>query len=427
MRPKNQVYWYTLRQSPGQPLTEDVKTDVAVVGGGMAGLMCAQKVAAHGLSVIVVEAGFCGAGASGKSSGFITPDSELELNDLVAEYGPERAQELWEFVTSGCEAIRQNILELKLGCDYQVQDSLFIANTKGGWKKVTEEHAARQKLKYESILYSKRRLPEVIGSTNYHGGVRYPGTFGIISYLYCQGLKEVLKKQGVRIYENTPVQQLDTKTINTVNGHAITAEHIVFCADHFLPSLGLVPKDVYHAQTFLALSPPLPLEDQKKVFPDQPLLVWDTNLIYQYFRFTGEGRLLLGGSSLVYTYLPKEVYAPQFIIHKLSQYLRDKFPNLKVDLEYLWSGLIGVSKDFLPVAGAHHELSDVYYIGGAAGLPWAAALGRYVADKIAKRSSTPFDQYFKTPRKYPIPYTVQNVLGKPITFALSHGVVKYLK
>ncbi len=426
MMPKDQVYWYDLRQPVTKPLAGDIAVDLAVVGGGMAGLMCAQEARKNGLSVVIIESEFCGAGASGKSSGFITPDSELELSDLIEAYGPEEAKELWEFVTSGCEAIRQNILDYNLDCDYQVQDSLFVANKKRDRKKVREEYSARKQLSYESTIYEADELPKILGSTQYYGGVRYPGTFGITSYLYCQGLKDILTGQGVHIYEKTPVTSINNHALTTAGG-LITFKSAVFCADRFLPGLGIIPKDIYHAQTFLGLSKPLTESQQRQIFPSQPLMVWDTDLIYQYFRLTGEGRLIIGGSSMLYTYSGQEKHLPEPIIKKFQGYLHEKFPDVAVELEYLWPGLIGVSKDFLPIAGRHRQLSDVYYVGGCAGLPWAAALGRHMAKKVVDGKPNPLDNYFVTPRRYPIGYTAQTLLRKPITFALSHGITKYFK
>ncbi len=426
MAPKDEVYWYSLLKPRFTSLNTNISVDLAIVGGGMAGLMCAQAARAKGLAVAIIEAEFCGAGASGKSSGFITPDSELELSDLIANYGEPSARELWEFVVSGCEAIRKNILDYRLDCDYQIQDSLFVANSQSGRKKVRHEYAARQKLNYSSTIYEAADLPRVLGSQEYYGAVRYPGTFGIISYLYCQGLKDVLVKDGVQVYERSPVRKVDNQAVWT-GEHKVTTKNVVLCTDRFLPELGVVPQDVYHAQTFLGLSRPLTAEQQHQLFPSDHLMVWDTDVTYQYFRLTGEGRLLLGGASVLFTYLRQEKHSSRFIINKLQKYLHDKFPNLKIELEYLWPGLIGISKDFLPVAGLHQQWPNVYYIGGAAGLPWAAALGQYVAQKIVNPAANQFDKYFATPRKYPVGYSLQKALGKPITFAISHGITKYFK
>ena len=56
----------------------------------MAGLTCAQFLREGGLSVALLEKGFCGAGASGKSSGFVAPASELELSEVIASFGVDR-------------------------------------------------------------------------------------------------------------------------------------------------------------------------------------------------------------------------------------------------------------------------------------------------------------------------------------------------
>ena len=83
--------------------------------------------------------------------------------------------------------------------------------------------------------------------------------------------------------------------------------------------------------------------------------------------------------------------------------------------------MLGVSKDLLPIAEQDETMKSVYYFGAAAGLPWAAALGRYVVDKIFDGRGE-LDHYFSSKRKFVIPRGVQTVISTPITFALSHGV-----
>ena len=112
----------------------------------------------------------------------------------------------------------------------------------------------------------------------------------------------------------------------------------------------------------------------------------------------------------------------------MQRYLRQKFPDIPVEIEYMWPGLIGVSKDFLPLTGQtdgkNEKKKGVYYISGAAGLPWAAALAQYIAEKIT-HGRDDFDADFTAVRTYPVPNAVQTVLTKPVSFAISHGVVKY--
>ena len=64
------VYWFKQKRPHGEPLRSTISSEAVIVGGGIAGLTCAQALAERGVEVTVVEQAFCGAGASGRSSGF---------------------------------------------------------------------------------------------------------------------------------------------------------------------------------------------------------------------------------------------------------------------------------------------------------------------------------------------------------------------
>ena len=70
------------------------------------------------------------------------------------------------------------------------------------------------------------------------------------------------------------------------------------------------PKEIYHVQTFLAVSERLADSDIDRMFPKGPLLVWGSDVTYTYFRLTGDGRLLIGGCSLANMYSPRQQERP---------------------------------------------------------------------------------------------------------------------
>ncbi|OGY16878.1 MAG: hypothetical protein A2785_03895 [Candidatus Chisholmbacteria bacterium RIFCSPHIGHO2_01_FULL_49_18] len=419
------VYWYNLKDpKPSKKLLGELKADIVVVGGGMAGLSCAQVLHEAGLQVIIVEKDFCGAGASGKTSGFITPDSEIELGSLLDTYGPEKAKRIWEFVISGVHIIQKNIERYHIECDYHKQDSLFIANNTSGFKHIKKEHEARVQLGYTSTLFDSNTIKKVIGSENYMGGVRYPDTFGMNSFFYCQAMKDVLCKNGVVTYEQSAVERIVGHEIFTPHGR-ITADHIIVCADRFIPDLGVLKKEIYHVQTFLGITRPLSQENVKKIFPDDAMMVWDTDLVYNYFRLTGDNRLLIGGGDLLYTYARNVTKNTARFGRQLQNYINKKFPNIDLEMEFLWPGMLGVSKDLLPIIGPDEDNDCVFYVGAASGLPWASALGSYAADHLL-HGRNEFDEDFSAKRHFVIGRRMQSLLRSPVTYALSHGIAKYL-
>ena len=416
--PQDQVFWY-LNVPDVKPLAHDISTDVVVIGGGMAGLTTAQEFRKKGLSVVLIEKNYCGAGASGKSSGFITPDSEISLFELIRIFGPEMGKKIWQLIGSGVDTIRDNINTYNLQCDYQVQDTLVLANSARAFSNdIQKEYDNRTSAGYTSTLYTHKTVGSVIGSEDYVGGVSYGGTFGIQAYKYCQGMKQVLRDAGVSIYEETPAISIEQKRVKTPQA-TINAEHIIVCTDRFEPALSHLWDSIYHVQTFLMLSSPLSDAQVKKIFPAQPFMVWDTDMIYQYYRMAGDNRLMLGGSDLLYTYSKNETHGNQRVAKKLINYFHKKFPSVAIEFEYMWPGMIGISKDVFPVAGFDTSMPSVYYIAGACGLPFAAALGTYCADRIVN-NNTQFDDYFSPHRSFTCGPIIQTLLGTRLTFALSN-------
>ena len=428
MTPLPRVYWQEQQSRPSRsfaPLSSDAKTEVVVVGGGVAGLACAQALNAQGRKVMLLEKDVCGSGASGRSSGFVTPDSEMELSNLVRSRGVERAKRLWEFVVSGVDDIHENIQRHSIDCDFQIQDSLFLANSPKAYSRVVNEHDARTRFGYDSTLYDAATIREVLGSEECCGGVRYPGTFGINAYRYCQGIRDVARDSGVVIHEQSCVTDIGETGV-VANGLTVRADAIVLCVDHSLPEFDLLSKEVFHIQTFLAVSAPLTDAQLSAIFPESRLMVWDSDLIYQYFRLTGDNRLLVGASSPRFTYAKRTRAIVPGILRKMRALVRRKFPHTPLDLQYFWPGLIGVSKDLLPLAGRDPARPTISFVSGATGLAWAAALGRYMTDKLQSDRSD-LDAEFDPNRKFVVGRRMQRVIGSAGAFALSHGIVKALR
>lgn len=416
MKLKDQVFWYK-NVKDATSLSHDLHVDVAVVGAGMAGLTTAQAFAQRGKKVVVLEKNLAGSGATGKSAGFVTPNAELSFVDFAKRHGFDGAEKIWNMINGGVEHIRSNIKKNKFDCDYQEQDTLVVATRKSDLKKLKQESRDLEKLQLKQKFYDEKSVKTVIGSDKFFGGVEYKNTFGINAFEYSQELKKHLQNLGVQVFEHTPVQKIDGHQVITPHG-TVGADHIIVCVDRFLPELKMLQQDVYHAQTFVLASKPLTDKQVKQLFPDKPMMAWDTELIYNYFRLTGDNRLILGGGNLISTYL-NERHGYQGIVKKLTRYMNKKFPGLDIEFEYLWPGLIGISKDIGPIAGRDKDQSHIYYITAATGLAIAAGLGQYSAEHILD-GKTDLDEYFSPYRKFAIGGILQSLIGSRLSFALSN-------
>lgn len=416
--PVDQVFSYLSQTKPIQ-LKKEITADVVIVGGGMAGVSAALEFKNKGCSVVLVEKGFCGAGASGKSSGFITPDSEIPLHALIERFGKEQAQHIWDFVQTGVDDIHSSIQKYAISCDYRKENTVVLASSNSDFtKQIKPEFEARTACGYESTLYQAHELTNVIGAHGFNGAIRYGNSFGINAYQYVQGIKQVLQDAGVQVYEETPAIALERNKVITPFG-SVKAKYVVLCADRFIPDLNKLTYEIYPLQTFLMLSAPLSDKEIALLYPQSPVMAWDTALIYTYYRMTGDNRLMLGGSTLLGTYANKAQHDNKGAFARLQKYCKTHFPYLNAQFEYMWPGLIGVSKDILPLAGRDKDDDSLYYVGGAAGLPWAAALGKYSAQSLIDGRAD-LDTIFNPYRAFKFGQGIQTILGNRLTFALSH-------
>ena len=426
-----QNWWYTTLLGTKFPLCPPLKgehkADVVIIGGGMAGLAAALRLMRTGKRVVLLERNILGGSSTGKSAGFLTPDSELELAQLARRFGPDGARDLWNAAVSGIALIRESVETYGLDCDFMTQDSLFVGIGKSGWHAVEEEVETRKLVGYEATLYNSTELPKVLGAQGYSGAVRYPGTFGINPLRWAQSLKPVLLDNGVGVYESTEVTAIEGHTVKTHLG-SVVADEIIFCADKLKPKVTRFARNIYHAQTFLSVSEPLEDQDIAKLFPSEPLQCWDSTLVYSYYRLTGDGRLLLGGGSALTTFSMQAVTSNR-VINRVIRDFKSHFPFLDhLDFIQYWPGLIDTTRDLLPTILRDEEKPWIHYVLGCVGLPWAAFCGDYVACHILNHDASDESRYYRyltTNRGFVLSLALQSLVGKPALFSMNNFWAKY--
>lgn len=427
-----QNWWYTtllgLKYTICPPLRNEITSDVLIVGGGAAGLSAAMRLMDCGKKIVLIERNICGGSSTGKSAGFLTPDSELELGELLRRFGPTGAKDLWEVATKGGNIIVSAIKKYNIECDLQEQDCLYLGIGRGGKNAIREEAEARKKLGFHHKLYNKEQIKSVIGSKDYSSALSYNKTFGINPLQYAQGVKQVLLEHGVQIFESSEAISLKGNTVKTHLG-SVTADDIIFCVDKLKPTVSKYSQNIYYAQTFLSISEPLEKKDITALFPQGPFQCWDSDLVYTYFRLTGDNRLLVGGGDLITTFSKKDTTTSRVIERVISK-LKKKIPALRhVQFIQYWLGRIDMTRDLLPTIVKVPKSKRIHFVLGCVGLPWATFCGNLVAEHILdeKDLTKKYYKYFSANRKFFLPLSSEQVLGKRLMFTLSSTWAKYLQ
>lgn len=425
-----QDFWFTTlieeAYAKCPPLNDHLITDFVVVGGGAAGIAAANYLSKNNQRVILLEKNILGGSSTGKSAGFLTPDSELELSQLLRRFGKEGANDIWNVAIKGVKMMVENIQLNNINCDLQIQNSLFLANDESSIIDIEQECKARKKMGWQFEHYNKTEVKKIIGSSSFFGAVRYEDTYGVNPLQYAQGMKSVLLKQGVQIFEASEVISIDDHSVNTHLG-SVTANQIIFCIDKIEETISDLSWQVFHAQTFLSISEPLTENEINQLFPAGKMQCWDTDLVYSYYRLTGDNRLLLGGGSALTTFAIEDTHL-EFVINGVHKKFKKRFPFLE-NLKFIqfWPGRIDTTKDLLPIITKDNKRPWIHFTLGSVGLPWATFCGDFVARHALgnENNDKQYYHYFSLNRWFLIPLWVEKIIGKQLTYSLNNWYAKY--
>lgn len=379
--------WHLAKPLDGlEPLREDIKADVAVVGGGYTGLSTALHLAQQGKDVVLLEAHDIGYGASGRNVGLTNAGLWVMPQQVEQVLGVERGRRLNQFLIDAPKYVDQLITEYDIDCDYLRNGTLHLAHNKTALKYLDERR--RQLLEYDADLklLDADATFELTQAENYYGGLKDFNAGTLQPLKYCIGLAKLALENGVRIYKQSAV--LDLERINgnirlkTDLGN-VTAGKIVLATNGYEQGLSYnngLYTPVYYCQL---ASERLSANQRKHCLPANNGC-WDSGMVMRSFRTDVEGRLIVGTLGNVYTGTDQINARKVDGFKKWSAHVVKKtFPNVgELRYEFAWAGRIAKSANNLPQL---LEVTDgVYQIMGFSGRGIAPATvsGKMLADYL---------------------------------------------
>lgn len=342
--------WYaaTRVDSPVRPrLTVELDVDVCVIGAGLAGLTAALEVSKLGWSVVVLEGKSLAWSASGRSPGVVLPGFSLEPDALIARVGLDRAKALWARSLAGAEYVRAAAREMP-GTGLRETGWLHVSKT--GDTRAMAHEAALMSGEFGIPVepWTTERVRDALRSPHYSHGLLYPGGFSIHPLNYALGLAAAAEAAGARIFEDTPVLEIDPAGVRkrvVTRDARVRASHVVLAGGAHLQELApqfartLMP--VYSTALITE-----PLGGKLSAAIDFAGAIGDTAEACGHHHRAIDGRLLWCGQTSVW------LRNPQRAARAALRAIGRTYPSLRwLKAEHVWIGVAGETVHGMPQIG----------------------------------------------------------------------------
>ncbi|MEU6928220.1 FAD-dependent oxidoreductase [Streptomyces sp. NPDC046385] len=370
-------FWYAQEGAPAprEPLPGDATADVCVVGGGYTGLWTAYylKKAVPFLNITVLEAKFCGYGASGRNGGWLY--NGIAGRDRYARlHGHDAAVRLQHAMNDTVTEVVDVCAAEGIDADLHRGGVLEVAHSPAQLARLKDFHAGELAFgEKDRELYGARetaariRVAGAVGSSwTPHGARLHPVKL-------VKGLADAVEALGVTIHESTPVTEIRPKHAVTPYG-TVRAPYVLRCTEGFTASLAGQRRTWLPMNSSMIATEPLSDAQWESVGWDGLETLGDMAHAYMYAQRTADGRIALGGRGVPYRFGSKTDNdgrtQPQ-TIEALREILVRFFPQLAgVGIEHAWSGVLGVPRDWCATVT----------LDRSTGLGWA---GGYVGSGVA--------------------------------------------
>ncbi|MBQ7796655.1 MAG: FAD-dependent oxidoreductase [Lachnospiraceae bacterium] len=197
------------------------RAEVVIIGGGMAGLLCAYLLKEAGVAPIVLEADVVCSGQTGNTTAKITSQHELIYDELTTTFGTTTASQYGSINQKTIDEYERIIKEKRMDCEFRRLPAYLYTKTEDGARTLEMERVAAKKAGISASIVYETDLPFSVKMA-----LKYDRQAQFHPLKFLSGIVPELE-----IYEHTRVLRVNGQEAVTEKG-TVTADHVVM-ATHF--------------------------------------------------------------------------------------------------------------------------------------------------------------------------------------------------
>ena len=359
-----------------EKLNKDIKTDVLIIGGGIAGILTAYFLTNSGIDCVLVEKNRICHGVTSGTTGKITSQHGLIYADLVKKFGINKAKGYLKANNSAVDSYKE--LCKKIECDFEIKDNYVYSLNN---YKLSSEIDALGKIGYNAEFVDVKKLP-----------VANFGAVKFANQAQFHPIKFLSKIAGkLKIFENTLVTSVDGNKVTTNQGNIIAENIVVATHFPFIDSSGSYFLKLYQHRSYA-----IALSNVKDI---NGMYVSDRNSGLS-FRNYKDLLILIGGSH--------RTGKNGGSYNEIEQFARIHYPQSKI--VYRWATQDCMSLDSVPYIGKYSKNTANMYVAtgfnkwGMTGAMTAATL---LCDMITGNKNE-FEEIFSPSRSILTPQLALN-------------------
>ncbi|BDU94537.1 MAG: FAD-dependent oxidoreductase [Clostridium perfringens] len=370
-------------------LNKDIKTDVLVIGAGIAGVLTAYMLKQKGREVVVIDAAEIASGNTKNTTAKITSQHDLIYSKLIAEFGEEKARQYAKANELAIKKYKEIIEDKRIECDFEEKPAYVYSLNEIDVLK--EEVEAAKNLGIDAEFVDEANLPFKI-----NGAVKFNNQAQFNPLKFLKGISNELI-----IYENTRALEIKENLVVTSGGN-ITANNIVV-ATHYpiMNAPGYYFMKMHQERSYV-----LALENTSEIDG----MYIDINKEGYSFR-TYNNLLLLGGIS--HRTGENEEGGSYDKLRKVAKELYTKAKE-----KYYWSAQDCMTIDGIPYIGRYSsETPNIYVATGFNkwGMTSSMVSAMIISDMILEKEND-FSEIF-SPRRFDLSLSINNIANDLIETA----------